>query len=235
MPRRYYKLDLFTRVLRRGNPWRAIRLAWQVVRSRLFYEKRHVYWLSASDLARVPEPAVTACQIECLSSPSQIEELDRELRALPQVLHDDLRNLQAGGALFWVGRINAELTILGISQRGNRLDRYYFPLVSSVAVLSHFATLPAFRGRGLYPSLLAHILRQLAAAGVEYFLIECCDWNTASQQGISRAGFRHIGYGKVTRRGGLSWRPLSPAPAAPSPEPVLQPATQLRQPGAVQI
>jgi hypothetical protein len=235
MPRRYYKLDLFTRTLRRGMPLQAIRLAWQVVRSRLFYERRHVYGLRASDLARIPTSEVLDSQIECLSDPSQIEELERELRTHPKVLHDDLCRLQERGALFWVARIDGQLATLGISQRGDLLDRFYFPLMSNVAVLSHFVTFPAFRGRGLYPSLLACIARQLAAAGVECFLIECCDWNMASRQGIERAGYQHIGYGKVTRGGRLGYCPLKSLVAASLVSAVLQPSAQPRRPDAVYI
>ena len=65
-----------------------------------------------------------------------------------------------------------------------------------------FVTLPAWRGRGIYPHLLQEILRQEDDS--ERFWIGYEAHNEASARGIARAGFRVVGDlvvdgGRVTR------------------------------------
>jgi GNAT superfamily N-acetyltransferase len=55
-----------------------------------------------------------------------------------------------------------------------------------------FATLPAWRGRGVYPHLLQAIISQ-EAAEAERFWIGHVPGNIASGRGMSKAGFRQIG------------------------------------------
>lgn len=210
MARNYYKLDVVTRAMWGRNPLSATRLTWRILRTRLLYDWRHVYGMAPSEANRVVVPEIPGYRIECLSSEQEAERLDAELRDYPELLPDDPLRLQAMGALFWVGRMDGQLASLGASRRGAPTGHYFFPVLPSCVVLSHFATMPQFRGRGLYPALLSHILHQMAPWQVDYFLIDCCDWNIGSQRGIERAGFRHIGYGKATRTGRLSWHPLKP-------------------------
>jgi GNAT superfamily N-acetyltransferase len=213
--RTYYKLDLVTRTLRTCRPLKAIQLSWQVLRTQLFYEWKYVYGLTPSELHRVPVLDIPGYHIECLTTVAELEHFEQELQEYPGLLPDDTMRLHALGALLWVGRMNGRLASLGVSRRGALACDYFWPVVPSCVMLSHFGTVPEFRGRGLYPAMLTHILRELAADHVEHFLIECCDWNIGSRRGIERAGFRHIGYGKATIRGRLSWHPLPPETTGP--------------------
>jgi GNAT superfamily N-acetyltransferase len=54
-----------------------------------------------------------------------------------------------------------------------------------------FVTLPAWRGRGVYPHLLQEIVRQ--EAEIERFWIGYEERNEVSGRGIARAGFRVVG------------------------------------------
>lgn len=54
------------------------------------------------------------------------------------------------------------------------------------------ATLPAYRGQRLYPSLLSHILRELRAAGLRLVWIGANTENVASQKGFVLAGFQPV-------------------------------------------
>ncbi len=206
----YYKLDLFTRALRSWHPVSALGLVWRIVRTQLLYERKYVYGLSMSELDRVPTFDIGGYRVEAMSDPPKIRQLAEELQAYPGMLPDDCWRLHAAGAVFWVGRLHGELANLGVSRRGIPTWNYFWPLVSGYVSLSHFATIPKHRGRGLYPALLAHIVREMAHGPTEYFLVECGDWNSGSRRGIERVGFRHLGYGKATVRGRLSWYPLAP-------------------------
>jgi GNAT superfamily N-acetyltransferase len=67
-----------------------------------------------------------------------------------------------------------------------------------------FVTLPAYRGRGLYPLLLQEILqRQMVEA--EWFWIGHEPDNRASRSGILKAGFRLVGQVWRLRGGELAF------------------------------
>ena len=54
------------------------------------------------------------------------------------------------------------------------------------------ATLPAYRGQRLYPALLAHMLRALAAQGVHHVWLGTDADNIPSQKGVALVGFRPV-------------------------------------------
>src|SRR5712692_2558600 len=54
------------------------------------------------------------------------------------------------------------------------------------------ATLPAYRGQRLYPALLAHMLRALAAQGVHHAWLGTDADNLPSQKGVALVGFQPV-------------------------------------------
>src|SRR6266566_3811883 len=68
----------------------------------------------------------------------------------------------------------------------------YIRLASGDAYLWDCATLPAYRGQGLYPALLAHIAAELRAEGLRRVWIGADTDSLPSQKGIIRAGFQPI-------------------------------------------
>lgn len=97
-------------------------------------------------------------------------------------------------------RVNGEPAAYGWSARGpaeiGGLD-LRFTVPSGERYLWDFATLPTYRGRGLYPLLLQAILRRQMAEA-EWFWIGHEPHNEASRRGILKAGFRLAGH--VQRR-----------------------------------
>lgn len=82
----------------------------------------------------------------------------------------------------WVATRKAQIGELGLNIRLPQMHRY----------LWDFATLPAYRGRGIYPHLLQEILiRELGHA--YYFWIIRAPENGASGSGIRKAGFTAVG------------------------------------------
>lgn len=71
------------------------------------------------------------------------------------------------------------------------------------AFIHYCETVPAFRGRGIYPRALQKILATLASEGVRRVRIACEDGNAASLRGIERAGF--VREGSVHVRARLGW------------------------------
>lgn len=105
---------------------------------------------------------------------------------------NDVFLLRVGGdpaAYGWSARGPAEIGGLNLRFTVPPGERY----------LWDFATLPPYRGRGLYPLLLQAILRH-QMADAEWFWIGHEPHNDASRRGILKAGFRLAGH--VQRRPG---------------------------------
>ncbi len=116
-----------------------------------------------------------------------------------------MRNFLDQGGKLWIGRLAERFANLGGTRTGDRMDAYFFPLISQSAVFSHFVTFPGYRGKNLFPAMLVGILRTLAGQGIEIFYIDCTDWNIPSIRGIERAGFQLIGHGRDHGSGKLVW------------------------------
>ncbi len=84
------------------------------------------------------------------------------------------------------------------------------------------ATLPAFRGRGLYPALLGAIARELAADGVARIWIAARSDNLSSLRGFEKAGYRRVAdirYLRLWRWRRLTVRRVAAVAPAVSPQP----------------
>lgn len=97
--------------------------------------------------------------------------------------------------LLYVARIETALAGYGWSAAGYAEIgelRLSFTLAPRNRYLWGFATLPAWRGRGVYPRLLRAILAA-EMADADHFWIGHEPGNTASARGILKAGFRRVG------------------------------------------
>ena len=90
----------------------------------------------------------------------------------------------------WVATQRAQIGELDLTITLPPIERY----------LWDFATLPAWRGRGIYPHLLQAILLGEPSA-VERFWIIAAPENRASSAGISKAGFTSIAHLSFQRQG----------------------------------
>jgi len=116
-----------------------------------------------------------------------------ELADLPE--SEILRRLNVGNKAYLL-RVDDEPASYGWSATGpadiGNL-KLSFTVPQGERYLWDFVTLPAFRGRGLYPHLLQHILRS-EMAEAEWFWIGHESDNEASRRGIHKAGFRPAGH-----------------------------------------
>jgi RimJ/RimL family protein N-acetyltransferase len=119
----------------------------------------------------------------------EVGEAERRLRSQhrPYVASID----QTPVAYGWVALDGAAIGELDVAVTLPAGDRY----------LWDFATLPAWRGRGIYPRLLQAILDAEAAHAERFWIIHAPE-NGASQAGIEKAGFRAVGELSFRRGGG---------------------------------
>ncbi|HVX89792.1 MAG TPA: GNAT family N-acetyltransferase [Gemmatimonadales bacterium] len=103
-------------------------------------------------------------------------------------------------AFGWVATRAATMGELGLTLRIGADERY----------LWNFVTLPAFRGRGIYPRLLQDIIATEASRGSERFWIAYAPENHASAAGIRKAGFSHVAELSFGAEGKAAVRLLAP-------------------------
>ena len=82
-----------------------------------------------------------------------------------------------------------------------------FSLPPGHRYLWDFATLPAFRGRGIYPRLLQAILQQEKQSAKHFWIIHAPE-NLPSGTGIDRAGFEPVGQLSFRLDGGVGLQPF---------------------------
>lgn len=109
---------------------------------------------------------------------------------------DELARRLAGGHVPFTARVGNELAAFGWSATERAhiggLD-LHLTILAGERYLWDFATLPRYRGRGLYPFLLQEIMRR-QREDAEWFWIGHEPTNDASRRGILKAGFRAAGH-----------------------------------------
>jgi GNAT superfamily N-acetyltransferase len=96
-------------------------------------------------------------------------------------------------ALFCRGEL-AHLASLVSPQQDRRLPLRLIRLQDGEAEIAACLTMPAFRGRGLYPYVIRRLCWIAAQQGVERVLMTTMAGNKASRRGIEKAGFHCCGY-----------------------------------------
>lgn len=116
------------------------------------------------------------------------------LASLTDLDHDEITaRLSAGNRAYvasiggvpaaygWVATLAASIGELGLDFAVPKTDRY----------LWDFVTLPAFRGRGIYPRLLQAIVASEGGHAQRFWIIYAPE-NAASGSGIAKAGFQQV-------------------------------------------
>jgi GNAT superfamily N-acetyltransferase len=88
------------------------------------------------------------------------------------------------------------------------MEPHYFPLGAHDVHLFDFHVFPRYRGRGMNPLLVRHILRRLAADGLGRAFIEAAEWNRAQLSSLGKTPFRRFGRARkwtVLRRTVVCW------------------------------
>jgi len=112
---------------------------------------------------------------------------------------DDLRWELDHNAVAWVASIDGRVVSSSMSRQGCHYTRWLTALRPQDLVIFRNATAPEFRGRGLCPALMQHVmLHELKPGGQVY--VDCRVYNAPSIRSIEKAGFRWIATVKPVRR-----------------------------------
>ena len=114
----------------------------------------------------------------------------------PELARRKIKERFALGASLWMIKVEDKLAGYGWTLQGRTVEPHYFRLGGDDIHLFDFHVFPQYRGRGLNPLLVSHILHALAAECQARAFIEAAEWNQAQLASLLRTPFRSLGCAK---------------------------------------
>lgn len=173
----------------------------RALRERITNPWHVMYWIPTAQVNLVPLPANASFMV--LSDPTrELTAAQREtlMEALGPRSDKQAEERLASGALLHVLFVDHVVagtlfTVSGVARRFQHMV-----LTDGDSMVLDARIVPAFRGRGLYPVLLAHAAQALRAYGQDRLYIDTLETNTASLRSYAKVGFRFL------TRYRMSWR-----------------------------
>jgi ribosomal protein S18 acetylase RimI-like enzyme len=111
----------------------------------------------------------------------------------PKLAHRNIKKRFDLGASLWLIKSHDRLAGYGWTLQGGTVEPHYFPLGQDDVHLFDFHVFPQYRGRGMNPFLVTHILRSLATARAGRAFIDTLEWNQAELSSLTKTPFRRLG------------------------------------------
>jgi ribosomal protein S18 acetylase RimI-like enzyme len=138
----------------------------------------------------------TSLKVERLKSYAQLSTQDlQDMTSFwnPKQANRNIRERFEQGASLWLIRSGGKLAGYGWTVQGRTIESHYFPLAQNDVHLFDFHVFPQFRGQGMNPLLVTHILRSLAGECTGRAFIEAAEWNEAQLSSLGKTPFRRLG------------------------------------------
>jgi len=168
----------------------------QSIKRSLFANRMVVFYC---DLAgqQAPPPALhDSLKILRLTNQAEFRPLDLEAMTgiwNPELAQKNIAERFGLGASLWLVLSAGHLAGFGWSLQGRTVEPYFFPLGREDVHLFDFHVFPQFRGQGLNPVLVTHILHTLSSASRGRAFIEAAEWNKAQLSSLRKTPFRQLG------------------------------------------
>jgi GNAT superfamily N-acetyltransferase len=111
----------------------------------------------------------------------------------PEIACQEIRDRFRQGASLWMIKVDGKVAGYGWTLRGRRIEPHFLGLGTNDIHLFDYYVAPSYRGRGLNPLLVNHILRNLAAECGGRAFIEVAEWNHAQLSSLRKTPFRRLG------------------------------------------
>jgi ribosomal protein S18 acetylase RimI-like enzyme len=189
-------ISRFADYYRRHGSWETIRRAALALRRALFSSRMVLFYcdLSTQTLHRADLPSFL--KVERKTSSAELSPEDLEAMTSfwnPKLAYRNMGERFDKGASLWLIKSEGKLAGYGWTLRGRTIEPHYFPPEEGDVHLFDFHVFPQYRGWGMNPFLVTHILRSLATEGAGRALIEAAEWNQAQLSSLSKTPFRFLG------------------------------------------
>lgn len=170
-----------------------------VITRGLFSNRMVLFYCDLAKQAASPADLPSSLRVELKRSFADLSPQDLVQMTsfwLPKQAHRNVKKRFNKGALLWLIKCEDILAGYGWTLQGHTVEPHYFPLGKGDVHLFDFHVFPRYRGRGLNPFLVSHILRSVAADGGGRAFIEAAEWNKAQLSSLSRTPFRRLGWAR---------------------------------------
>ena len=104
---------------------------------------------------------------------------------------DGFRAEFARDGVLWIGQVDGRFAATQWSRRGRYLPDWYIELKPDDIVSYSASTETQYRGRGILPAMLRHVIES-EPVGLGEFHCDIFEWNVASLRAFDKAGYREI-------------------------------------------
>ena len=189
-------ISRFADYYRRNGFVATIRRAALAARRALFSNRSVVFYC---DLARQSAPRAdlpSFLKVELKKSSAELSPEDLQAMTSfwnPKLAHRNMKERFDLRASLWLIKSHDRLAGYGWTLQGRTMEPHYFPLGQDDVHLFDFHVFPQYRGRGMNPFLVTHILQSLAKVGAGRAFIEAAEWNQAQLSSLRKTPFRCLG------------------------------------------
>lgn len=176
-----------------------IRRAGLALERTLFSNRMVLYYCDLAKQAIAPASIPIPLNVERLRRCSELTQQDlQEMTGFwnPKQTHRNILERFERGASLWLIRSGDRLAGYGWTMQGNTIEPHYFPLTLDDVHLFDFHVFPQYRGQGLNPLLLKHILHSLTGECQGRAFIEAAEWNAAQLSSLRKTEFRCLGWAR---------------------------------------
>jgi ribosomal protein S18 acetylase RimI-like enzyme len=181
------------------------------VKRAVFSNRMVIFYCDLTKQTAVPVHISSFLKVERLRSYAELSPPD-----LHQIIniwnkklaHRNIRERFDQGASLWLMRSGEQLAGYGWTLKGSTIEPHYFPLAEDDVHLFDFHVFPQYRGQGMNPLLVNHILRSLAGECGGRALIEAAEWNGPQLSSLRKTPFRRMGWARkstIFHRTIVSW------------------------------
>jgi ribosomal protein S18 acetylase RimI-like enzyme len=183
----------------RNGFWSTLRRAGLAAKRALFANRSVLFYCDLATQISVPTDLPSFLKVERKKSVAELS--PEELQAMtnfwnPKLARRNITERFGKGALLWLVKYDGRLAGYGWTLQGQTVEPHYFPLGQNDVHLLDFHVFTEYRGRGINPFLVSHILRSLAIAGADRAFIEAAEWNQAQLSSLAKTPFRRLGLAK---------------------------------------
>ena len=187
------------------------RRAWLALRRTLLASRMVVFYCDLDPKQLVPMNLPKPIKVKRLVALAELSaEHLQEVTTVwnPKLAERNMRERFAKGASLWLILYEDRLAGYGWTLRGNTIEPYYLPLAPDDVHFFDFHVFPQFRGKGLNPMLVSHIVEYLAQTGKGRAFIDVAIWNDTQLKSLGKTPFRKLALFRKSRifnHGSVSW------------------------------
>ncbi|MGB7729604.1 MAG: GNAT family N-acetyltransferase [Candidatus Acidiferrum sp.] len=192
-------ISRFTAYYTRHGFRATIRRAGVALKRGLLASRMVLFYCDLGKQTTAPVNIPSSLKAERLRSHAELSPQDlQEMTSFwnPKQAHKNIRERFEQGASLWLIKSGDKLAGYGWTLQGRTIEPHYFPLAQDDVHLFDFYVFPEYRGRGINPFLVNHILRSLGSKCAGRAFIEAAEWNEAQLSSLRKTAFRPVGWAR---------------------------------------